>query len=131
MRFLSGLARTLALTPLALAACGGSSAATTPSPIESGVTGRVLLGPTCPVERAGHPCTRGYEARVAVFTANGRHFVRSFSSTASGRFRVRLAPGRYRLQSSGGALPTLRPVLIAVHARRFTTITLTFDTGIR
>jgi hypothetical protein len=127
----SGIARTLVLTPLVLAACGGSSGATIPRLVDSGLTGRVLLGPTCPVERIGHRCERPYQTSVAVYTLGPRQYIRTFRSAADGRFRVVLPAGRYRLIGTRSGPPDLRPVLVTVQLHRFTKIRIVFDTGIR
>lgn len=128
---LSVLIRTLLLTPMVLAACASQSAATAPRSLSSGIAGRVLIGPTCPVERAGHPCVRGYRAKIAVFAAAGHRFVRSFKSTRSGYFRVALRPGSYQLRSAGSRYPQMRPESVTVRPHRFTRIRIMFDTGIR
>lgn len=122
---------TTALASLALAAGAGSSAATTPRPVDSGIKGRVLLGPTCPVERQGHPCVRPYETTLAVYPAGRSDRVATFRSGRDGHFRVALAAGRYRLQATHAGLPRLQPLFVTVLRDRFTSVTVTFDTGIR
>lgn len=97
----------------------------------SGITGRVFLGPTCPVERVGSPCARPYQATVGIYTGNGSRRITTFRSGSDGRFRVRLPAGRYRLENTHSGLPRLQPVRVAVKAHRYTAITLRFDTGIR
>ena len=121
----------IVVSSLVLAACGGSSAAITARSLDSGIVGQVLLGPTCPVERAGHPCVRPYRTTVAVFAARTLHRLTTFRSGADGRFRVRLAAGSYRLEGTHGGLPRLAPVLVTVRPDRFTSVTIMFDTGIR
>jgi hypothetical protein len=122
---------TASLISLALVACAGTSSATVSQPVDSGIKGRVLLGPTCPVARPGQTCVRPYQGTVAVYTAAGKRRVKRFRSTTAGHFRVALAPGRYRLQGTHSGLPRLQPVSVTVRPHRFTTITITFDTGIR
>ncbi len=59
---------------------------------------------------------------------------RTLSSGANGRFRVSLAPGEYvvRALRIRGALPRPpAPLRVRVRAGHFTTITITYDTGIR
>lgn len=129
MRVPTTAARTVIATitvSLALG-CGASSASQAPS----GLTGRVLIGPTCPVQRAGERCVQPYRAQIVVFRSRDRHRVTSFRSGAEGRFRIDLAPGRYMLAAAKPGLPRLTPVYATVHAGRFTNLTLVFDTGIR
>ncbi len=122
----------IALAVPTLAACGSSSPVTARAAPSSGITGSALVGPTCPVERVGHRCERGYQTTIAVYTsARPHHLVTRFHTTADGRFLVRLAPGRYRLAGAHAGVPRLTPVLVAVRTHRFTTITIAFDTGIR
>jgi hypothetical protein len=66
-----------------------------------------------------------------VHKSAGGRLVKRFRSATNGRFRVRLAAGRYRLEATHKGYPRLQPVLVTVRAHRFTTITITFDTGIR
>jgi hypothetical protein len=107
-----------------LAACGGSSAGSS----DSGVRGRALLGPACPVE----PCS------VSEPPYNGSFVVRKDGAVVAkaktdgkGRFELRLDPGQYVLESESAGLPLLKPVEVTVHAHEFTEITLGFDSGIR
>lgn len=112
-----------------LLACGCSSWAS--ARIDSGLTGRVVLGPTCPVQRIGESCERGYQTTIAVFTAASHRPVTTFRSGPDGRFRVRIGPGRYTLQETHRALPRFVPATVTVRQHRFTSLTLKFDTGIR
>jgi hypothetical protein len=95
------------------------------------VSGRVLLGPTCPVQRAGQSCERGYQATIAVFTKPRHRLIKKFRSGTDGRFSVRLAPGRYTLSGTNRGLPRATPVKVTVRPHRFTSVIITFDTGIR
>jgi hypothetical protein len=55
-----------AITIAAILALAGCGQAMPGAGVESGVSGRVLLGPQCPVEVAGHPCEDQPAAHVAV-----------------------------------------------------------------
>src|ERR1700694_6310826 len=94
--------RAVAVASLVLGACGCASAAAS---VDSGISGRVVLGPTCPVQRIGQTCERAYQTTVAIYAARGGRLVHTFRSGADGRFRVRLAPGRYSLRGAGAGLP--------------------------
>ena len=64
---------------------------------DTGIEGRITIGPSTPVARAGEPSTRPYQTTIAVLDADGREVTR-FATDADGRFRVLLAPGTYRLR---------------------------------
>jgi hypothetical protein len=107
-----------------LTACGGSSA----GGADSGIRGRALLGPACPVE----PCS------VSEPPYTGSFVVRKYGAVVAkvktdgqGRFEVRLGPGRYVLESESAGLPFLKPVDVTVRAHEFTDVELAFDSGIR
>ena len=108
-----------------VAACGGSAGGA-----DSGIRGRALVGPTCPVEQEGVACDP--------LPRPGRFVVRSDGSVVAhvltgkdGRFSVLLDPGRYVLESESGGFPFLKPVDVVVREHELTRVTLTFDSGIR
>jgi hypothetical protein len=115
----------------ALALTVGAPAASTPT---SGVAGRVLAGPTCPIERPGDPACapRPVVAIVDVTTTLGRR-LRRVPTDRSGRFRIGLAPGVYVLTPSTGTrpFPIGKPSRVRVVAHRVTQVVLHMDTGIR
>lgn len=118
-----------------LGGCGVRGAATDPSGEtvpDSGIRGRVVLGPTCPVERPGESCARPYRARIAIRTEpNGKLVVR-LRASASGRFRIALAPGTYLLvPRSGRPYPRSSPLTATVNSHSFTNVVIRYDTGIR
>lgn len=119
---------------LGLAGCG-SAVARAP---DSGLSGRVLAGPTCPVERV--PPQPGCAPRPVVATLRIRRLgsrtaARSVRSASDGRVRVRLAPGAYTVQAlprAGSPFPRPpSPSRVQIRPGRFTVITITYDTGIR
>lgn len=89
--------------------------------------GLVTIGPTTPVCRVGTPCSRPGSKVVLTFSRAGRSV--SVKTDTAGRYRVRLAPGRWRVQASVGM--RLLPVVILVP--RVATVRRDFaiDTGIR
>ena len=114
-----------------LAACQGQ-----PAPTDSGIAGKILLGPTCPVVRPGmeDECAdKPYQATVVVKTASGAREVTRFQSDSKGLFRVLLQPGTYLLEPAPGGpiLPHAAPMTVQVDAGMFTEVTIFYDTGIR
>jgi len=112
---------------VALAGCGSAAAGDG----SSGVNGLVVVGPTCPVEQVGSPCPdRPLSTDLEIL--RGSRVVATVHSGEDGRFRVALAPGPYTIgpkQTSG--FPIGRPVQVTVKPHAFTSVTITFDSGIR
>ncbi len=105
--------------------------------LDSGIAGKVVAGPTCPVERVPPDprCEpRPLSARLEVRLAGSAGAWRTVRSASNGRFRVKLAPGAYvvRPLSVGRALPRPpAPLHVRVRAGHFTFVRITYDTGIR
>jgi hypothetical protein len=128
MRLAVGLVALVVLTCLPDGA-GGAVA-------NSGIAGRVVAGPTCPVETvppqprcAPRPLMASMRIRRV-----GHLSLRVVRSGADGRFRDWLAPATYVVQPLpvNGSLPRPpAPIQVQVRAGRFTNITITYDTGIR
>jgi hypothetical protein len=98
----------------------------------SGLKGTVMRGPTSPACVAEQPCTEPASRLTLLFWRSGRIVARTTTDLA-GRFRIGLAPARYRVSR---AAPTtvgrgLEPVLVRVVPGRFTTVDFSIDTGIR
>jgi hypothetical protein len=135
---------------LALTACGGrgipggtspsssttgdsSTTTTLAGAAGSGVEGTVAASPTCPVERADQPCPpRPVETEVRLVRGDGTVAARARSG-ADGRWRVEVAPGRYRLEADYPAGPGrgCTPIEVTVEKGRFTPADVSCDTGIR
>jgi hypothetical protein len=99
---------------------------------DSGISGRVWIGPTCPVQRQGQVCTRPYQATLRIERASGGAAVATLRSSVAGRFRVALAPGRYVIVPEvRRPYPTARPVDVTVHAHRYAKVNVNYDSGIR
>jgi hypothetical protein len=131
---------------LAMAGCGASSStaasastalrssgsARVTSRLDSGIRGRVLYGPTCPVQRAGQVCVRPYSATIAIRSYGTGRLITRVRSNAAGRFRVALRPGRYVLQPARGhPYPRSSALTVTVRKHHFTNVTITYDSGIR
>jgi hypothetical protein len=98
----------------------------------SGIEGQTLIGPTCPVERPDSSCAdKPYHATIVVLNQNGTE-VKRFDTNADGLFRVELPPGTYTLApQSPGRLPRAEMQTVQVTSGQFTSITITYDSGIR
>jgi hypothetical protein len=113
-------------------------------PPTTSVTGQLIAGPTCPVERPGENCPppRKVQGKVEIDTAptsrsspNGTP-VETVSSDSSGHFSAELPPGDYTLTAlaSGPAPPAgrmSRSESVRVESGVVSEVTLVFDTGIR
>ena len=117
-----------------LAACGAASG----QPLRSGISGRVVAGPMCPVEQfppqpgcAPRPLAASLRVRP-VGTSSASKLVHS---GADGKFRVLLTPGSYTIHAvpeNGSPFP--RPPAdsrVRVRWGHFTRVTISYDTGIR
>jgi hypothetical protein len=115
------------ILPALLAGC-----ATTPpaSATDSGIQGKAIYGPTCPVQRVGGPsCQRPYSGAIVI--RQGDHTVTTIRSATDGTFRVALPPGAYTISSAGTGLPFVKPFDVTVKPHTFAPITVMFDSGIR
>lgn len=124
-------------TLMLLLAClvGGCAGAWIPPDLDSGISGVVLAGPTCPVESPDNPeCDdQPYAASIVVKSADGLFTVTRFTAGDDGRFRVPLFPDTYLLDPQPGAsgFPVSSPQTIVVQSGAFTDLTISYDTGIR
>ena len=100
--------------------------------VDSGIRGRVLYGPTCPVQRPGRSCERPYRASIAVRNEHTGTLVMRVRSGADGRFTVYLAPGSYLLvPRNGRPYPRAHSQTVSVRRNAFTAVTISYDSGIR
>ncbi len=146
-----GPAALLILLPLLLAACGsGSGPGSTGDPGgsaggpsssspslsgPSGVTGRTVVAPTCPVEQTASPCPpRPIRATVEARRPDSPEIVAHTQSSHDGSFRLVLAPGTYVLtvKPPGPALmPRPKQLTVTVSPHEFAQVTVHLDSGIR
>ena len=100
----------------------------------SGVDGIVVLWPTCPVERADHPCQKPVAATIDVLGPSG-DVLANVHRGDDGKFSVSLAPGSYVLRPEplhpGSVMPWAREQSVTVKAGEFVHVRLIYDTGIR
>jgi hypothetical protein len=99
--------------------------------IASGIAGEVILWPVSPVEWPGMINHRPYQAAVRITDEDGRT-VAQVQSDAGGRFQVMLEPGVYRLHpESDVACPRAAEQTVSVQQNGFTSVRITYDSGIR
>jgi hypothetical protein len=117
---------------LVLTGCGSESPTDQTS---TGITGHVLLGPTCAVENAASPCPEqavraGVRVTVSQWRADGdRPIVATTETGADGEFQLSLAPGKYVVQADAGMFCS--PIDVLVPDGPPPHVEVTCDTGIR
>ena len=117
---------------LSLSACAGSSTRGTETGT-TGIEGKVLLGPMCPVMHAGSPCPdRPIEADIVVTSLDGKT-VATGHSDGDGAYRIPLPPGSYTVtaERTDGQLGAGKPITVDVTAGTYVRLNLSVDSGIR
>lgn len=97
--------------------------------VASGVAGRVLSAPSCPVTRDADPCPDRPVPGAVVMVARRRTV-----ADADGRFRLAVPAGRHLLAvraPHAAAYPAPASVPVSVRAGRYTRVRVTLDSGIR
>jgi hypothetical protein len=103
------------------------------------LVGRLMLGPTCPVERVNDPCdpvARPAPVTLIAIDSSGNEAARTVT-LGDGSFALDLPPGSYLLhvESSGAGLPRFSDQSVVVTARATRAepqrVVVTGDTGIR
>lgn len=121
----------LSLSILLTLACSLSA---TPTPTNSGVTGKVLVGPMCPVTIEGQECPdQPYQATLTVNNLEGRKIVQ-FQTDEQGNFRIPLAPGAYILHPEtpkDAPLPFAEEQRFTVQQGEYARLIVQYDSGIR
>lgn len=119
----------LLLALIGLTACAGDA----PNP-DSGVEGRVWVGPMCPVVQEGVPCPDApLEAPLEVHDGRGRVVAR-VRSASDGTYRIPLAPGEYTLvplSPSEAGLPWSSPLALQIPEGEWIALDVLYDSGIR
>lgn len=105
-----------------------------PIPTDSGITGKVLVGPMCPVMIEGQDCPdQPYQATITVNSLEGRRIVQ-FQTDEEGNFNIPLAPGEYILHPEtpqGVPYPFADEQRFTVTPGEFTRLVVSYDSGIR
>ena len=139
MRSLRGIVGWVAAMVVAglLSGCGVTRASADPSGsvsshLDSGLSGRVLIGPACPVAGAGQTCFRPYKATIVIRAAGSGRLVAKVRSSANGRFRIALAPAKYRLiPQTGRPYPRASAQTATVRRHRYTSVVFYYAEGPR
>jgi hypothetical protein len=124
------LAAVLALT-LALASCAGPGDPAAES-AGSGIRGRVVIVPTCPVETVASPCApKPVATTVVVEPEDGN--LRRVQTEADGIFRIGLPPGRYLVsaQPPPGTMLVPVPHPVTVEAGGYSRVTVVLNSRLR
>ena len=107
-------------------------------PANTGVAGRILIGPTCPIVTNSCPPAKPGHGTVRVETAprsrgGGGRLVKTVGSDLHGNFTTTLPAGRYALvvEKSGSGYPLPKPSVVDVKTGVMSQVTLVLDTGIR
>jgi|SRR5689334_18820949 len=99
---------------------------------DSGINGKVIIGPTCPVERPGRVCERPYQTTITIRREPKGTLAARVQSSAAGRFRIALSPGTYLLiPRNARPYPRSTSRLATVHSHRYTSVLIHYDSGIR
>ncbi len=103
-----------------------------PTSVTSGVEGKVLIGPNCPVVQQGQECPdKPYQATITINDSDNR-MVAQVHTDAEGRFKIPLEPGEYILHpESPNVMPFAKEQTFTVETGKFTQLTVTYDSGIR
>ncbi|MEX2014133.1 MAG: hypothetical protein WD896_02140, partial [Parcubacteria group bacterium] len=107
-----------------------------PSVLSSGIQGKVLVGPTCPVVQTppqGDCDDKPFQTNLMLVAPDGR-IAKAFSTNAKGEFKVSVAPGSYLVSSAAGndgLTSCSKGGYIEVKANSYTQVTINCDSGIR
>ncbi len=101
-----------------------------------GISGRIVIGPQCPVVPAGREtecADKPYQATVVVKEEGTLREMTRFTSDSTGAFRIPLPPGTYSLEplAVGKPYPYGKPQRVQIVEGMYTEITISYDTGIR
>jgi hypothetical protein len=118
------------LAAAVLMACARSGGGTLPP--DTGIRGKVVSGPHCPVERADSPCPDQPVEAVVIATSSTGEVAKKARSNPQGEFSMDIPAGTYVLTVEGlTGISFAKPVTVTVRPGAFTQATVVVDTGIR
>jgi hypothetical protein len=122
------MTRFLLLVTVVAAVLAGTASGTT----GSGLHGLVTRGPITPVCMMDQPCDEPAANVQLLFLRNGA-VVSRVRTSATGKYRLALAPGRYAVKLPGkpGIGRNLKPQAVRVLRGRNVRVDFSIDTGIR
>jgi Carboxypeptidase regulatory-like domain len=135
-----GLALALAgcasITVNAAGTAGNGTPGTGTPGTQGTLSGDVVAGPTCPVERAEDPCPpRAVPNREVQILGTTGAVVATVTTDSKGRFSVALAPGTYTvtvpMKQGQIGMRQMSDIKASVVAGQITTVKIELDTGIR
>lgn len=100
----------------------------------AGIKGFVMMGPVCPVQRAGDDSCNDKPVKTNIVIKDKKEdVVKSFETVEDGSFSVSLSPGNYVIYADSGnnALGGSKPEYVTVEEGKFAEVTIRIDTGIR
>ena len=98
-----------------------------PASSSSGIYGRVVLGPPCPVSLEVPRCpVKPLSAKVAVMRRGSNTRVATLHSGKNGRFRRALPPGSYRLEPRPTGSAYAAALSVRVPAGSFVQVTVRY-----
>ena len=117
---------------LSAIACGGGS----PSSVNSGsgIAGKAMAGPVCPVERPGDPACapRPVAGALVIVRGAGGSEVATAQTADDGNYEVLIPPGSYTIEGAPVEGLMANPSAVEVEVGDgVTTVDLRYDTGIR
>ena len=129
---LTGMLRLLVVIALSAIACGGGS----PTPVVSGsgIAGRAVAGPVCPVERPDDPACAPRPVAGAIVIVRGADGseVATAQTADDGSYEVLIPPGRYTVEGAPVEGLMGNPTAVEVEVGDgVETVNLQYDTGIR
>ena len=115
---------------LVLAACGPGL--TSGPPADAAVTGRLTLGPQCPVETVDEPCPDApTTGTVAARDRTSGDVIAEASSDDDGTYRLEVPAGAYVLEATAEGAMSCSPVDVDVASGMTEEADIPCDTGIR
>jgi hypothetical protein len=95
-----------------------------------GLYGTAVISPGQPVCRAGESCTKPAAGMTLVFTST-RGVAKSVVTSATGTYRIRLAPGTYTVRVGANRIARINPFKVVVRRGLLLRRDFAIDVGIR